>query len=145
LDYSVLADAPADNPKLATVEFMVFGNELMPNSTVPVTLPLTALGFAPNQECHITDGWSKEVLGVYKNDEFQPVLEAHQSGFYLITPLNGQAINSAIEKDTPDKQVDVYSISGQKIRSQVRLSDVSGKLPAGIYIFGNKKVCISKF
>jgi hypothetical protein len=145
LDYSVLADAPADNPKLATVEFMVFGNELMPNSTVPVALPLVELGFDPNQECIITDGWSKEVLGVYKNDEFQPVLEAHQSGFYIIKPANGAGLRDVIDtKRYESELIDIYTIGGQKIKSHVLASDAAKNLHTGIYIFGNKKVFISK-
>ncbi|MDR1368549.1 MAG: NPCBM/NEW2 domain-containing protein [Dysgonamonadaceae bacterium] len=101
-------DASAGGNNATSMRFMIFlfdptGNELMPNSAVPVALPLTELGFSPNQECRITDGWSKEVLGVYKNDEFRPELEAHQSGFYIITPKQETAIN----KVTVSKQSEI--------------------------------------
>ena len=145
LDYSVLKDAPADNQRTATVEFMVFGEELLPNGMVPVTLPLNALGFEENRECLITDLWSKEELGIYKNDEFQVVLEPHQSGFYLVTPLNREEINDIIKINSLDenKLVDVYCVSGQKIRSQVLKSDAAKGLSKGIYIVGNHKMFIN--
>jgi hypothetical protein len=240
-------DASAGGNDATSMRFIVFlfdptGNELMPNSTVPVVLPLNELGFDTDQACRITDGWSKEILGVYKNDEFQPVLEAHQSGFYIITPLNRQTTNSlsiegtiinttsadinvvingsvdessyvqilcdgkpvgsiaadrahavsylatgmtgvhtfqakysgtaatanctssvlTVNFDTGEitsiggtniikildagkienKSVDVYNISGQKVRAKMQLKDALNGLRAGIYIVGNKKVII---
>lgn len=51
-----------------------------------------------------------------------------------------------IEDVTVDKDplVDVYTITGIKLRTQVRRSEVIRELPAGIYIVGREKVAILK-
>lgn len=53
---------------------------------------------------------------------------------------------TGIEDVTVDKDplVDVYTITGIKLRTQVRRSEVIRELPAGIYIVGREKVAILK-
>lgn len=51
---------------------------------------------------------------------------------------------TGIEDVTVDKDplVDVYTITGIKLRTQVRRSEVIRELPAGIYIVGREKIAI---
>ena len=53
---------------------------------------------------------------------------------------------TGIEDVTVDKDplVDVYTITGIKLRTQVRRSEVIRELPAGIYIVGREKIAILK-
>ena len=41
-----------------------------------------------------------------------------------------------------DSNVDVYTISGVKVRSNVLKADATKNLPAGIYIVGHKKIVV---
>lgn len=46
--------------------------------------------------------------------------------------------------DDPNALVDVYSLMGFKIRSQVKRSEAQNELPTGLYIIGNQKVFINR-
>lgn len=85
--------------KGVTMEFRVFTQDPTPESAEPVMLDLTQLGFAQDQECRITDMWSDEEQGVFKNSEFAPTIKAHASGLYRIEAVE-RSSGASVSIDT---------------------------------------------
>lgn len=128
LDYSVVKDAPAGKEH-ATAEFMVFGDRVASDAKMPVPLSLTALGLDKNQRCRITDLWSKENLGVFKDNEYQPILDAHQSGLYYIELLEREKSNSLsikgniIGADSASIEVTIHGVTDENSYVQILCDD----------------------
>jgi alpha-galactosidase len=62
LDNSVVNDAPSAASN-ATVEFLVFGDDMQVSPSMKAALPLTAIGMDADRKCEITDLWSKKGYG----------------------------------------------------------------------------------
>lgn len=87
LDNSVVNDAPAATNN-ATVEFLVFGDDMQVSPSMKETLPLTSIGIDADRKCEIKDLWSKKNMGTFANNDFSVSLNAHQSALHRVTPLN---------------------------------------------------------
>jgi len=61
---------------------------------------------------------------------------------YLTNGSETSIEQNTVNKDSENKIVDVYTIMGIKIRSQVERDEATKNLPLGIYIVGNKKVIV---
>ena len=59
----------------------------------------------------------------------------------VISPYQPIAGISAVEYDRP-ANVDVYTITGVKVKSGINADEATNDLPAGLYLIGNKKVLI---
>ena len=59
----------------------------------------------------------------------------------VISPYQPIAGISAVEYDRP-ANVDVYTITGVKVKSGINADEATNGLPAGLYLIGNKKVLI---
>ena len=88
-------------------------------------------------------------IRVFPTDENASGVEAFGNG--NVKNLGAWALNvnaSGVENITttpeedPDALVDVYSISGVKLKSRVSKLNATDSLPRGIYIVGNKKVSV---
>ncbi len=111
----------------ATMEFRVFTQDPAPDQSAPCPLDLTSLGFAAEQPCKITEMWSGKEEGIFKADEFVPVLRSHASGLYRITPLERSeeaSVSLSVSKDGEGKFVSgtpfevVISVSGRTEESK---------------------------
>ena len=49
---------------------------------------------------------------------------------------------SEVEAETAGKKVDVFTVGGVKVRSQVDADEATDNLPSGIYLIGGKKVYV---
>jgi hypothetical protein len=106
LDNSVVNDAPSAASN-ATVEFLVFGDDMQVSPSMKAALPLTAIGMDADRKCEITDLWSKKDMGTFANNDFSVSLNAHQSALYRITPLN-RAQGSSLDISSRNVGDDVY-------------------------------------
>lgn len=85
-------------PMGATMEFRVFTQHPAPDDSAPVALDLASIGFTADQPCRITEMWSGVDMGIYRGDEFAPVLRSHASGLYRVTPV-GETEGIAVHFD----------------------------------------------
>lgn len=69
----------------ASVDFFVFTSDPASYS-IDIPLSLTDLGFAADEECIVTDIWTGDILGSFKNDNYRPSIPAHGCGYYKIVP-----------------------------------------------------------
>lgn len=113
-------------PSGATMEFRVFTENPAPDASAPVVLDLTALGFAPDQECRVTEMWKGTEMGTFKNADFAPVLREHASGLYRV---------SAVER-AAGATVSLSADAGEKVAGEpfeVKIS-VAGGASEGAYV-----------
>lgn len=85
-------------PMGATMEFRVFTQHPAPDDSAPVALDLASIGFTADQPCRITEMWSGVDMGIYRGNEFAPVLRSHASGLYRVTPV-GETEGIAVHFD----------------------------------------------
>lgn len=119
-------DDVANAPSGATMEFRVFTEDPAPDASAPVVLDLTALGFAPDQKCRVTDMWSGAEVGTFSNAGFAPVLREHASGLYRI---------AAVERAT-GASVSLSAEAGEKVAGEpfdVKIT-VTGGASEGAYV-----------
>lgn len=67
-----------------TMEFRVFTEDPAPVSYDVIPLDLTALGFAPEQHCTVTDMWQDKLIGTFANTEHKDTIPAHGSRLYRV-------------------------------------------------------------
>ncbi len=79
-----------------SMEFRVFTSDPTPDNSATVALDLTKLGFAPDQTVSITEMWSGNSIGKFKNSEFAPTLREHASGLYRIAADNRRSGAKAV-------------------------------------------------
>lgn len=95
----------------ATVEFRVFTQDPAPDNDADVALDLALLGFEKGMGGEITDMWTGENLGKYKDADFSAYLKEHGSGLYKISPVNrsvGSSVSMSIEnKNEEDGSFDL--------------------------------------
>lgn len=100
-------------PSGVSMEFRVFTQDPTPDTQEQVPLDLTALGYAADQECTITEMWNGTSMGVFKNAEFAPMLEAHASGLYRVAAVD-RAAGASVEVSTSETEYttsDVFPIT----------------------------------
>lgn len=85
-------------PMGATMEFRVFTQHPAPDDSAPVALDLASIGFTADQPCRITEMWTGVDMGIYRGNEFAPVLRSHASGLYRVTPV-GETEGVAVHFD----------------------------------------------
>lgn len=85
-------------PMGATMEFRVFTQHPAPDDSAPVALDLASIGFTADQPCRITEMWTGVDMGIYRGNEFAPVLRSHASGLYRVTPV-GETEGIAVHFD----------------------------------------------
>lgn len=117
----------------ASVEFLVFTTDPQAHD-VNIPVSLTDVGFDEGQVCTVTDIWSGEVMGSFKNSDFAPTIPAHGCGFYKIVPgaydpdgLKEEKMESSV---TGRSDKAVYNLNGQRVRTPGH----------GVYVVDGKKV-----
>lgn len=81
-------DNDIDNaPFGATVEFRIFTEDPSPVNDANVALDLSLLGFEEGMEASVTDMWTHENMGSFKDSGFAPMLKEHGSGLYKVASL----------------------------------------------------------
>lgn len=98
-------DDVVNAPSGVTMEFRVFTQNPAPDNAAIVPLDLTKLGFAPEQECRITEMWKGTDMGTFKGCEFAPTLRSHASGLYRVTPL-GRTEGATVSLYRPEQEAD---------------------------------------
>lgn len=69
-----------------SVEFMVFTQDPVYNTTIPMAVDLTSLGF--EGKCSIRDLWAKTNQGTFNGSEFAPSIKSHGAGLFRISAIN---------------------------------------------------------
>ncbi len=97
----------SDQGSKSSVEFLVYNYDPTdPAQAGPQTydidaaVNLTALGFGAGQNCTVTDMWTGENKGNFKNSEYSVHLDSHESALYRISPL-GRTGNPAVSISLP--------------------------------------------
>lgn len=105
-----------------SMEFRVFTVDPAPDRSATAVLDLTRLGFAPGQECTVTEMWTGEKLGTFKDSGFSTVLRAHASGLYRIHAVDRAAGATAVisAEGTDDAE------AGKDISISVTVSGADG-------------------
>ena len=85
---------------------------------------------------------SKKLWGIKINWGAGAFTDQVTVNYINVTTGTTSLAKTSINKD-PNRLVDVYSISGTLIRKNVKYSEAVNELTNGLYIIGNKKVCIS--
>lgn len=110
-------DDVVNAPSGVTMEFRLFTQDPAPDNVAVVPLDLTRLGFAPEQECRITEMWKGTDMGIFKGSEFAPTLRSHASGLYRVTPL-GRTEGAAVSLCRPEQDAENSEL-------QINVSDAS--------------------
>ncbi len=100
----------ADAPSGATVEFRIFTENPAPDNDADVALDLALLGFDKDQEAEITELWTAEKLGKFKNDEFITHLPEHGSALFRVSPVNrskNSSVSMTMSKMNDDESFDL--------------------------------------
>ncbi len=148
-------------PNGVTMEFMVFTQDPAPQKSEVMSIDLRDIGFENKQTCRITDMWSGEELGIFKNDEFSPLINMHGAGLYKITPAlsDPNSIKKNNSKDdtfsvisTPEgvklkcnkkEMVKIYSLTGNLVyNAELKEGDHFIELPKSEYVINNRIVSI---
>ncbi len=109
-----------------TMEFRVFTEDPTPDATCSVPLDLTALGFAADQPCRVTEMWKGTDMGVFKNGGFAPVLRSHASGLYRISAVE-RAAGASVSLDLPEGEL----ASGEPFDIKITVAGASSE---GTYV-----------
>ena len=141
----------------ATMEFRVFTEDPTPVNDAAVTLDLTALGYAADEEVTVTDMWTGAVLGTYKGSSFAPVFRSHASGLYRLgtgadnisTVRDSQAMkvspsgNGIVITTTVPVRVPVYTLGGTLVKMvRAHRGNNPVTLSRGVYVVGGQTLVV---
>ena len=110
-------------------------------SAITEITPKQGEGLLLDNLIRISNGTSQVAAGSGYFQDNIPVTE-EDGDLELMIEGTITAIGGVVTGDAEAANVDVYTLSGVKLRSNVKAADATKGLPAGLYIVGGKKVLV---